>query len=176
MKTIIMAGGSGSRLWPSSRSLFPKQFLAIAEQHTMLQATLARVAGLSEEGSSVICNEEHRFIVAQQAQEMGASLESIILEPVGRNTAPAIALAAFDALAEAKGAAPLLLIMAADHVVNDVSAFHAAVATARTQAQAGKLVTFGIVPESPHTGYGYIQPMPCRALSKSPTPKPPKAI
>lgn len=157
MKTIIMAGGSGSRLWPSSRSLFPKQFLAIAEQHTMLQATLARVAGLSEEGSSVICNEEHRFIVAQQAQEMGASLDSIILEPVGRNTAPAIALAAFDALAEAKGAVPLLLIMAADHVVNDVSAFHAAVATARTQAQAGKLVTFGIVPESPHTGYGYIQ-------------------
>lgn len=157
MKTIIMAGGSGSRLWPSSRSMFPKQFLAIADEDTMLQATLKRVAGLSEEGSSVICNEEHRFIVAQQAQEMGANLGSIILEPVGRNTAPAIALAAFDALDGAKGEAPLLLIMAADHVVNDVQAFHAAVETARIHAQAGKLVTFGIVPESPHTGYGYIQ-------------------
>ena len=157
MKTIIMAGGSGSRLWPASRSKFPKQFLAIAGQDTMLQATLARVAGLSDEACSIICNEDHRFIVAQQAQEMGANLGSIILEPVGRNTAPAIALAAFDALESAKCEAPLLLIMAADHVVNDVAAFHAAVATARIHAKGGKLVTFGIVPESPHTGYGYIQ-------------------
>jgi mannose-1-phosphate guanylyltransferase/mannose-6-phosphate isomerase len=157
MKMIIMAGGSGSRLWPSSRSLFPKQFLSIAGDKTMLQATLARVDCLSGGGISVICNEEHRFIVAQQAQEIGADLDSIILEPVGRNTAPAIALAAFDALESAGGDSSLLLVMAADHVISDVPAFHAAVEKAKTQAQAGKLVTFGIVPESAHTGYGYIQ-------------------
>ena len=122
----------------------------------MLQATLARVEGLST-STLVICNEEHRFVVAQQAQEFGAELSSIILEPVGRNTAPAIALAAFDALDSCDGAAPLLLVMAADHVIEDVGAFHAAVAVAKAQAEAGKVVTFGIVPESAHTGYGYIQ-------------------
>ncbi|MBW2940867.1 mannose-1-phosphate guanylyltransferase/mannose-6-phosphate isomerase [Zhongshania aquimaris] len=156
MNILVMAGGSGSRLWPSSRGLFPKQFLSIAGENTMLQATLARVEGLSN-STSVICNEEHRFVVAQQAQEFGAELTSIILEPVGRNTAPAIALAAFDALDSCDGAAPLLLVMAADHVIEDVAAFHAAVAVAKAQAEAGKVVTFGIVPESAHTGYGYIQ-------------------
>ena len=157
MRAIIMAGGSGSRLWPSSRGLFPKQFLSIAGEDTMLQTTLARVDGLSS-STSVICNEEHRFVVAQQAQEFGTELNSIILEPVGRNTAPAIALAAFDALASNSGEfAPLLLVMAADHVIEDVAAFHAAVEVARVQAEAGKVVTFGIVPESAHTGYGYIQ-------------------
>lgn len=156
MRAVIMAGGSGSRLWPSSRGLYPKQFLSIPNQETMLQATLSRVQGLSN-STSVICNEEHRFIVAQQAQEMGEKLGSIILEPVGKNTAPAIALAAFDALDSSDGAAPLLLVMAADHVINDVAAFHAAVEVAKVQAEAGKVVTFGIVPESPHTGYGYIQ-------------------
>ena len=157
MLVVIMAGGSGSRLWPSSRGLFPKQFLSIAGEGTMLQATLARVKGLST-SASVICNEEHRFVVAQQAQEFGADLTSIILEPVGRNTAPAIALAAFDAL-ESNGdeVSPLLLVMAADHVIEDVAAFHAAVDVAKIQAEAGKVVTFGIVPESAHTGYGYIQ-------------------
>lgn len=156
MRTVIMAGGSGSRLWPSSRGLYPKQFLSIAGDSTMLQATLARVEGVST-STSVICNEEHRFVVAQQAQEFGVALTSIILEPVGRNTAPAIALAAFDALDSSDGAAPLLLVMAADHVIEDVAAFHAAVSVAKLQAEAGKVVTFGIVPESPHTGYGYIQ-------------------
>ena len=156
MRAVIMAGGSGSRLWPSSRGLYPKQFLSIPNQETMLQATLSRVQGLSN-STSVICNEEHRFIVAQQAQEMGEKLGSIILEPVGKNTAPAIALAAFDALDSSDGAAPLLLVMAADHVIKDVAAFHAAVSVAKLQAETGKVVTFGIVPESPHTGYGYIQ-------------------
>ncbi|MBU0538140.1 MAG: mannose-1-phosphate guanylyltransferase/mannose-6-phosphate isomerase [Gammaproteobacteria bacterium] len=156
MRAVIMAGGSGSRLWPSSRGLYPKQFLSIPNQETMLQATLSRVQGLSN-STSVICNEEHRFIVAQQAQEMGEKLGSIILEPVGKNTAPAIALAAFDALDSSDGAAPLLLVMAADHVIEDVAAFHAAVSVAKLQAETGKVVTFGIVPESPHTGYGYIQ-------------------
>lgn len=157
-QTVVMAGGSGSRLWPSSRGLFPKQFLSIAGESTMLQATLSRVNGLLDSGASVICNEEHRFIVAQQAQEEKFDLKSIILEPVGRNTAPAIALAAFDALeSNVDEAAPLLLVMAADHVIENVAAFHAAVEVAKAQAEAGKVVTFGIVPESAHTGYGYIQ-------------------
>ena len=160
IKALILAGGSGSRLWPSSRGLYPKQFLSIVGHQTMLQSTLARVSGLVGY-TSVICNEEHRFIVAQQAQEMDANLGPTILEPVGRNTAPAIALAAFDALesfpennAESP---PLLLVMAADHVIKDLAAFHAAVEIAKKQAEAGKLVTFGVVPESAHTGYGYIQ-------------------
>ena len=158
IQAVIMAGGSGSRLWPSSRGLFPKQFLSIAGKETMLQATLSRVSGILDCNTSVICNEEHRFIVAQQAQEMGKKLGSIILEPVGRNTAPAIALSAFDALDSNSGdGASLLLVMAADHVIEDVAAFHAAVEVAKSQAEAGNVVTFGIVPESAHTGYGYIQ-------------------
>lgn len=157
MNVVIMAGGSGSRLWPSSRGLYPKQFLSIAGENTMLQETLVRLVGIAVGQTSVICNEEHRFIVAQQAQEVDAELNAIILEPVGRNTAPAIALAAFEALDSAPNTSPLLLVMAADHVIADVAAFHTAVAEAKVQAEAGKLLTFGIVPESPHTGYGYIQ-------------------
>lgn len=156
MRAVIMAGGSGSRLWPLSRGFFPKQFLSLCGDSTMLQGTLHRVAGLYDDGLSIICNEEHRFIVAQQAQTFGASSDVIILEPQGRNTAPAIALAAFEAL-DSVGGDCLLLVMAADHLIEDVDAFHAAVAKAKIQADAGKLVTFGIVPESPHTGYGYIQ-------------------
>lgn len=157
MRTVIMAGGSGSRLWPSSRGLYPKQFLSLCGENTMLQATIERVDGVGGDGLVVICNEEHRFIVAQQAQAMGVQTDAIILEPVGRNTAPAIALAAFEALSEAGNESQLLLVMAADHLIEDVAAFQAAVARAKVQAEAGKLVTFGIVPTSPHTGYGYIQ-------------------
>ena len=157
MHAVIMAGGSGSRLWPSSRGLYPKQFLSLCGSDTMLQATLARLACLNCDNASVICNEEHRFIVAQQAQESGSPLETIILEPVGRNTAPAIALAAFDALESSPGNSPLLLVMAADHLIEDVNAFQNTVALAKAQAETGKLVTFGIVPTSAHTGYGYIQ-------------------
>ena len=158
MHAVIMAGGSGSRLWPASRGLYPKQFLPIAGDTTMLQETLARLHGLSSKGCTVICNEEHRFIVAQQAQEASEKLSSIILEPVGRNTAPAIALAAFDLLEQSSGeSSPLVLVMAADHLIQDVPAFQAAVGVAAEQAGQGKLVTFGIVPESPHTGYGYIR-------------------
>jgi len=152
-----MAGGSGSRLWPASRGLYPKQFLSIAGEQTMLQETLARLDGVEVSGSTVICNEEHRFIVAQQAQDAGRALSSIILEPVGRNTAPAIALAAFDLLARNEGQSPLMLVMAADHLIQNVPAFHQAVAEAAKQAEGGALVTFGIVPESAHTGYGYIR-------------------
>ena len=157
MYAVIMAGGSGSRLWPASRGRFPKQFLTIAGEQTMLQETLARLDGVEVSGSTVICNEEHRFIVAQQAQDAGRALSSIILEPVGRNTAPAIALAAFDLLARNEGPSPLMLVMAADHLIQDVPAFHQAVAEAAKQAESGALVTFGIVPESAHTGYGYIR-------------------
>ena len=157
LHSVIMAGGSGSRLWPASRTLYPKQFLSIAGEQTMLQETLARLDGVEVSGSTVICNEEHRFIVAQQAQDAGRALSSIILEPVGRNTAPAIALAAFDLLARNEGQSPLMLVMAADHLIQNVPAFHQAVAEAAKQAEGGALVTFGIVPESAHTGYGYIR-------------------
>ncbi|MBD2859832.1 mannose-1-phosphate guanylyltransferase/mannose-6-phosphate isomerase [Spongiibacter sp. KMU-158] len=155
MRVVIMAGGSGSRLWPSSRGLYPKQFLSLCGENTMLQTTLQRIKGLNVDGLSVICNEEHRFIVAQQSHEIGQGPDAIILEPVGRNTAPAIALAAMEALETDPNAT--LLIMAADHLIEDVPAFHEAVAKAEALAQQGKLVTFGIVPESAHTGYGYIQ-------------------
>ncbi len=157
MFAVVMAGGSGSRLWPASRALYPKQFLPIAGERTMLQETLTRLDGLEVQGSTVICNEAHRFIVAQQAQEVGVTVSPIILEPVGRNTAPAIALVAFDLLHQSESPSSLMLVMAADHLIQDVQAFQRAVDTATVEAEAGNLVTFGIVPESPHTGYGYIR-------------------
>jgi len=150
---VIMAGGSGSRLWPLSRSLYPKQFLALNGNETMLQQTLQRLSGLTLERPVVICNEEHRFIVAEQLREINQS-GSIILEPVGRNTAPAIALAS-KTVVESKDS--LILILAADHVILNESAFVDTVEKAIPLAEAGKLVTFGIVPTEAHTGYGYIK-------------------
>jgi mannose-1-phosphate guanylyltransferase len=150
---VIMAGGSGSRLWPLSRSLYPKQFLALNGSETMLQQTLQRLSGLMLERPVVICNEEHRFIVAEQLREIKQS-GAIILEPVGRNTAPAIALAS-KTVVESKDS--LILILAADHVILNESAFVDAVEKAIPLAEAGKLVTFGIVPTQAHTGYGYIK-------------------
>jgi len=154
IKTVVMAGGSGSRLWPLSRSLYPKQFLALAGDATMLQATLNRVAGVGSSQPLIICNEEHRFIVAEQTRQMSLSAE-ILLEPVGRNTAPAIALAALQA--KSTGADPLLLVLAADHVIQNEDEFRAVVKRATPLAEAGQLVTFGIVPTGPETGYGYIR-------------------
>lgn len=148
---VIMAGGSGTRLWPLSRAAHPKQFLSLHGEGTMLQATLKRLSGLDIQASITICNEEHRFFVAEQLREID-KLGSIILEPVGRNTAPAIALAALTAKDD-----PLLLVLAADHVIQDEAAFREAVMRAIPLAEAGKLVTFGIVPSEPHTGYGYIK-------------------
>jgi mannose-1-phosphate guanylyltransferase len=150
---VIIAGGSGSRLWPLSRSLYPKQFLALNGNETMLQQTLQRLSGLTLERPVVICNEEHRFIVAEQLREINQS-GAIILEPVGRNTAPAIALAS-KTVVESKDS--LILILAADHVILNESAFVDAVEKAIPLAEAGKLVTFGIVPTEAHTGYGYIK-------------------
>lgn len=151
IKAVIMAGGSGTRLWPLSRAGHPKQFLTLNGQKTMLQSTIMRLQGLDISSSVTICNEEHRFFVAEQLREIDR-LDSIILEPVGKNTAPAIALAAITADDD-----PLLLILAADHVIRDEVAFTNAVNNALPLAESGKLVTFGIVPNEAHTGYGYIK-------------------
>lgn len=152
---VIMAGGSGSRLWPLSRALFPKQFLQLNGSGTMLQNTLARLEGLECAAPVLICNEDHRFIAAEQLRQMGALNHNIILEPAGRNTAPAIALAAFTAMAQ--GADPVMLVLAADHIMQQPEAFRDAVNRALPFAESGKLVTFGIVPTGPETGYGYIE-------------------
>ncbi|WP_279143954.1 mannose-1-phosphate guanylyltransferase/mannose-6-phosphate isomerase [Photobacterium phosphoreum] len=152
---VIMAGGSGSRLWPLSRTLYPKQFLSIISKATMLQETVKRLDKIEHQDPLFICNEEHRFIVAEQLRLGGLDNSGIILEPVGRNTAPAIALAALKALAD--GDDPLLLVLAADHVIQNTDAFLASIQDAIVEAEKGSLVTFGIVPLKPETGYGYIR-------------------
>jgi len=153
---IIMAGGSGSRLWPLSRQLNPKQFLPLADaDFSMLQATIQRLAGLGAELPRLICNEQHRFLAAEQLRLLGLEKAGILLEPVGRNTAPAIALAALQACSEAQD--PILLVLAADHLIQDVEAFQTCIQTALPLAQDGKLVTFAIVPTHAETGFGYIE-------------------
>ena len=153
---IIMAGGSGSRLWPLSRQLNPKQFLPLADaDFSMLQATIQRLDGLGAALPRLICNEQHRFLAAEQLRLLGLEKANILLEPVGRNTAPAIALAALQACSESDD--PILLVLAADHLIQDVDAFQTCIQTALPLAQDGKLVTFGIVPTHAETGYGYIE-------------------
>ncbi|PXF28868.1 mannose-1-phosphate guanyltransferase [Pokkaliibacter plantistimulans] len=153
---VVMAGGSGTRLWPLSRALHPKQFLALHEQETMLQATIKRSEPLSSCSPIVICNENHRFIVAEQLRQLGKQ-GAILLEPAGRNTAPAIAIAAIHAVKNQKDTDPLLLVLAADHVIQDEKAYTEAILSALPLANNDQLVTFGIVPTEPHTGYGYIK-------------------
>lgn len=152
---VVMAGGSGSRLWPMSRELYPKQFLSLVGEKTLLQETLERLEGLPTASPVLICNEAHRFLAAEQLRQIGLLDHNIILEPVGRNTAPAIALAALTALQSNKDA--LLLVLAADHSIADAVAFQKAVQLAAPSAEAGELITFGIVPTHAETGYGYIQ-------------------
>ena len=159
MIPVIMAGGSGTRLWPLSRTAFPKQFLSLGYDQTMLQQTVDRLEGLGTDDPIIITNENHRFLVAEQLRQMGQSA-SILLEPVGRNTAPAIALAAFQALGDSSnnhGEAPVLLVLAADHVIKDTGAFQAAVRKLEPAVNDGKFGTLGIVPTEPATGYGYIK-------------------
>ena len=153
---VIMAGGSGTRLWPLSRRMLPKQFLCLSGQHSMLQETIKRLNGIERSSCVVVCNEEHRFLVANQLQELDElDGSTIILEPVGKNTAPAIAVAALKALAQDKDAR--LLVLAADHLIADTNAFHTAIVHADKMVDQNHLATFGIVPDAPETGYGYIR-------------------
>jgi mannose-1-phosphate guanylyltransferase/mannose-6-phosphate isomerase len=154
---VILAGGSGTRLWPLSRELYPKQVLRLLSERTMLQDTLVRLEGLPDlHPPIVICNESHRFMVAEQLREIGVTPGAIVLEPVGRNTAPAIAVAALRAAA-GNQADPLLLVLPADHYIARPDRLHAAMVRAAALAVSGRLVTFGVVPTAPETGYGYIR-------------------
>lgn len=155
LQPVLLSGGSGTRLWPLSREAYPKQFLPLAGEETMLQATWQRVAAIADVAPIVVAGEEHRFLVAEQLRQIGAPVPAILLEPLGRNTAPAIAAAALQAMAG--GEDPLLLVLPSDHVVRDPAAFREAVRVASPAAEAGALVTFGIVPTAPETGFGYIQ-------------------
>ncbi|WP_076588991.1 mannose-1-phosphate guanylyltransferase/mannose-6-phosphate isomerase [Vibrio ostreicida] len=155
IRPIIMAGGTGSRLWPMSRTQIPKQYLKLVGDRTMLQETVVRLSGLDHLPVSVICNQEHRFLVAEQLREVAVGNSGILLEPSGRNTAPAVALAAFHSLENNED--PLLLVLAADHLIMDIEAFQTSIEKSCAFAQSGQLVTFGIVPDKPETGYGYIR-------------------
>ena len=155
---VILCGGTGTRLWPLSRASYPKQYWALADNtdETLLQLTHRRLEGLPGLGSPLlICNEDHRFVVAEQMRQIGVEPESILLEPMGRNTAPAVCVAALRATA--RGDDPLLLVLAADHVIRQPEAFRQAIAAGIPSASEGRLVTFGIVPTAPETGYGYIE-------------------
>lgn len=155
MIPVILSGGSGSRLWPRSRKAYPKQFLPlVSTDQTMIQQTAMRVQGLDCHSPIVVCNEDHRFMVAEQLFQVEMAPEAILLEPCGRNTAPAVCIAALQAMARHED--QLLLILPADHVIEDTQAFQEAVSVAAETARAGHLVTFGIVPTRAETGYGYI--------------------
>ena len=155
LQPVLLSGGSGTRLWPLSREAYPKQFLPRVGDDPLVPATWRRVAPLASAAPIIVANEEHRFLVAEQLRQIGAPVPAIILEPIGRNTAPAIAAAALQALAG--GEDPLLLVLPSDHVVRDPDAFRNAVAEVVAIAEAGALVTFGILTDAPATGIGYIQ-------------------
>ena len=153
---VILSGGSGSRLWPLSREFFPKQLLALVSDLTLLQETARRTDSFGDAlAPIVVCNEEHRFLVAEQLREIGKPAQALILEPEGRNTAPALTLAAM--WLKQHNLNPVMLVMPADHVIADQEGLARAINEAYELAKAGRLVTFGVVPASPHTGYGYIR-------------------
>lgn len=154
MIPVILSGGSGTRLWPLSRAQYPKQFLPLVSQYTMVQETLRRLDGLvGLQAPIAVCNEDHRFMMAEQLREIGVQPTAIILEPIGKNTAPAVTMAALTATSENA----VLLVLPADHVIANTEAFHKAVIQAQKMAEQGFLVTFGIVATEPQTGYGYIK-------------------
>ncbi len=152
---VLLSGGIGSRLWPVSRELHPKQFLPLAGELSMLQQTMHRTSRLEAANPLVVCNEEHRFMVAEQLRQQSIEASALILEPAGRNTAPAVALAALQVVADDPDA--VLLVLPADHLIQDNSAFADAVVKAIPLAERGRLMTFGVVPTSAETGYGYIR-------------------
>ena len=156
---IVLSGGAGSRLWPLSRERHPKQLIRLAGEHTLLQATARRLAALDRsEAPIVVCGDAHRFMVAEQLAAIDVAPSAIVLEPVARSTAPAVAAAALEALAQGReGEEPVLLVLPADHVIRDGARFGSAVRAAVGEARTGKLVTFGVVPTRPETGYGYIR-------------------
>jgi len=159
---VILSGGSGTRLWPLSRELYPKQLLPLVNERTMIQDTALRLVGLAGVAAPiVVCNDQQRFMVAEQLRQVESHPQAIVLEPVGRNTAPAVAIAAMAAIAGSGSGAsdddPILLILPADHVIRDVAAFQTAIVKALPAARAGQLVTFGVVPTHAETGYGYIK-------------------
>lgn len=156
---VILSGGTGSRLWPLSRELYPKQLLPLVNDMTMLQNTMGRLLGIADIlPPIVVCNEEHRFMVAEQMRSIGVTPSAIILEPIGRNTAPAVAIAALEVIGS--GQDPIFLVLPADHVIQDEEAFQKTVEIGKLAADEDKLVTFGIVPKGPETGYGYIKKGP----------------
>ncbi len=157
---VILSGGAGTRLWPLSRELYPKQFLPLTRERTMIQETALRAVGLPAVAPPiVVCNEAHRFMVAEQLRQVAVEPQAILLEPIGRNTAPALAVAALAALSSTRRGepAPLLLVLPADHVLTDLADFQRAVEAAMPAARDGRFVTFGVVPTHPETGYGYIR-------------------
>ncbi|MEW7973466.1 MAG: mannose-1-phosphate guanylyltransferase/mannose-6-phosphate isomerase [Candidatus Thiodiazotropha endolucinida] len=153
---VILSGGSGTRLWPLSRSAYPKQFIPLTDEKSLFQQTLERMSGISGAGDAlIVCNEEHRFMVAEQMRQLNITSLGIMLEPIGRNTAPAIACAALYALSKDKDA--VLVVTPSDHVIRDNRQFVAAMSQGLESVDDGSLVTFGIVPDKPETGYGYIR-------------------
>ncbi len=155
---VILSGGAGTRLWPLSRELCPKQFIPLLEEHTLLQATALRLAPFEARAPLVVCNESHRFMVVEQLEAVGVTPAAVLLEPAGRNTAPAIAAAALEAIALGEGGQdPMLFVLPADHAITDEDRFAAAVRAAALEAAAGHLVTFGVAPAYGETGYGYIK-------------------
>ena len=153
---VILCGGSGTRLWPMSRELYPKQLLSLVGEQSLLQATLSRLEGISDlDDPILVCNEEHRFMVAEQLRQSGIEPKGIILEPVGRNTGPAAAVSAL--MAAEKGNDPTLLVLPADHIIQRPEAFQQAVGIAQQASESGGLITFGVVPDRPETGFGYIK-------------------
>ena len=154
---VILSGGPGTRLWPLSRKQHPKQYLSLFGDKTMLQETILRLNGIDNLlDPIIICNAEHRFLVAEQLHQIGVDKPTIILEPVGRNTAPAVAAAAFQVVKD-YSAESILLVLSADHIIQDISALHNAINTAVEQAKQDKLTIFGVVPNNPNTTYGYIK-------------------